>query len=228
MQVEGQGRLAEYLKQVECGNTTRSDSKTSGSGSETTDSEVNLEASSEQSEHDEPTGRNTIRKLKAREVLTELREGDSRNNQRILGEAEHTINKQKPAQRLAVTSGISCLTKDGEIADCSQDPAMVKQAIKLIEKSPHPRAAARKIRGSNRGKHGHSRKRARRSRGGTAELEKQVKDLKAKLIKMEETQRAASKSQKLRNNASCTVAKICDRLKNGFSKDVLKAECLMH
>ena len=32
------------------------------------------------------------------------------------------------------TSGISCPTKDGKIADCSQDPAIVKQAIKLIEK----------------------------------------------------------------------------------------------
>ena len=129
------------------------------------------------------------------------------------------------------TAGIGCLTKDGKIADCSQDQAVVKQAIKLIEKRPHPRAAARKIRGSNRGKHGHSRKRARRSRGGTAELEKQVKDLKAKLIKMEETQRAASKSQKLRNSArvnSCTVAKTCDKLKKGFSNSTLKAECLMH
>ena len=155
----------------------------------------------------------------------------ARNNQQILGETNHAINEQKPAKRLVATSGISCPTKDGKIADCSQDPAIVKQAIKLIEKSPHPRAAARKIRGSNRGKHGHSRKCARCSRGGTAELEKQVKDLKAKLIKMEETQRVASKALKFRKNArvnSCTVAKTCDKLKQGFSNSTLKAECLMH
>ena len=54
-----------------------SDSETSGSDSETTDSEDNPEASSEESEHDEPAARNAIRKLKAREVLAELREGDS-------------------------------------------------------------------------------------------------------------------------------------------------------
>merc|ERR1712166_1366330 len=147
LRVEGQKRLAQYLKQVKCGNTAR-------------------------------------------------------NNQRFLGEADHAIKKQKPAKRLVATSGIGCPTKDGKTADCSQDPAMVKQAIKLIEKSPHPRAAAKKIRQSNRGKHGRSRKCAGCSRGRPAELEKQVKDLKAKIIKMAATQRAASKTSKFRAGCS--------------------------
>ena len=98
--------------------------------------------------------------------------------------------------------GIGCLAKDGETADCSKDPAVVKEAIKLIEKSPHPNAAVRVIQRSKghtrvRKRAGHvTRERLQNNRN--TKLAKQVKDLqrqlalqKAKTIEMAKMQRAA-------------------------------------
>merc|ERR1711865_928776 len=81
--------------------------------------------------------------------------------------------------------GISCLAKDGETADCSKDPAVVKEAIKLIEKSPHPNARVRVIQRSKQsGNHATIR---RTSRGSplqtdqTTKLQRKVKDLERQL-----------------------------------------------
>ena len=159
--MEGQERLAQYLKQVECGNTARNNQRILG--------ERKLTAKHCTAKSTSRQEANAKCEPSAMQVNTL---GEKSNNQRVLGEADHAINKQKPAKRLMATSGIG---------------RFYRAIGRFCEK-----AAARKV------------------------------------IKMKGTQRAASKSPKIRNKASCTVAKICDRLTNGFSKDVLKAECLMH
>ena len=96
--------------------------------------------------------------------------------------SERSQTRSAPA---VAAPGIGCLAKDGETADCSKDPAVVKEAIKLIEKSPHPNAAVRAIQRSKQsGNHATIR---RTSRGSplqtdqTTKLQRKVKDLERQL-----------------------------------------------
>merc|ERR1712166_733569 len=107
----------------------------------------------------------------------------------LLGAAS---GKARQGAQVKPAPGIGCLAKDGEIADCSKDPAVVKQAVKLIEKSPHPNAAVRLIQRS-KGRKQQSRK---RSRGRSTKLAKRVKDLERKL-KQRSRKRCRGRSTKL-------------------------------
>jgi len=109
--------------------------------------------------------------------------------------------------------GISCLAKDGETADCSKDPAVVKEAIKLIEKSPHPNAAVRVIQRSKQsGNHATIR---RTSRGSplqtdqTTKLQRKVKDLERQLKR-----RSKGRKQRSRKRSRGRSTKLAKRVKD--------------
>merc|ERR1711865_851394 len=119
--------------------------------------------------------------------------------------------------------GISCLAKDGETADCSKDPAVVKEAIKLIEKSPHPNAAVRVIQRSKQsGNHATIR---RTSRGSplqtdqTTKLQRKVKDLERQLKRsqmrpMKVIQRSKGRKQRSRKRSRGRSTKLAKRVKD--------------
>ena len=254
-----QVRIAQYLKQVECGNHQHALGETSESG----DAKGSFGAT-----------------ISAKQVSSKLtynykKKGSSKgakspghvisaDSGRANSGAQHVHRRKalvrlgagsgKATQRAQVTPapGIGCLAKDGEIADCSKDPAVVKEAIKLIEKSPQPNAAVRLIQRSN-GRKQRSRKPSRgRCIRQTSKLAKRVKDLERQLeskpTRLAKTQLAMGKTKKSRevkkrnrkrsaqrsnsNLNTCTVAKICDPIESGrsvkISKAALKAECLMH
>ena len=114
--------------------------------------------------------------------------------------------------------GIGCLAKDGEIADCSKDPAVVKEAIKLIEKSPHPNAAVRLVQRSNGSKH-RSRKCSRgQCTKQTSKLAQRVKDLerqlKLKSTRLAKAQLAIGKTKTNRKAKTKQTSKLAQRVKD--------------
>merc|ERR1711865_743409 len=113
---------------------------------------------------------------------------------------------------------------------------VVKEAIKLIEKSPHPNAAVRLIQRS-KGRKQRSRKRCR---GRSTKLAKRVKNLERKLkaktielAKMQVATKSFKKKKRTRKRSAqkpnhgmntCTVAKICDPIASGKAVKIRKAD----